>query len=161
MSNRYDHSWLTWSSRADCVSHPRHLLLPSTCPLVPCENSLLRWASSANKKEKAVNFIPSCHGANHCCGHCERQDGPDLDTVVVVIIVIVPAFLQWPCTIKTAWVDLRALSRTFPVLTNRKHLPIVDKKCALDRPGRSNRAWPICNKTSYIEFYCTPCGTLT
>ena len=30
-----------------------------------------------------------------------------------------------------------------PVLTNRKYLPIVDKKGALDRLGRSNRARPV------------------
>ncbi len=30
-----------------------------------------------------------------------------------------------------------------PVLTNRKYLPIMDKKCALDRLGRSNRPQPI------------------
>ena len=32
---------------------------------------------------------------------------------------------------------------SIPVLTNRKYLPIVDKKCTLDRLGRSNRARPI------------------
>ncbi len=30
-----------------------------------------------------------------------------------------------------------------PVLTNRKYLPIVDKKCGLDRLGPSNRAQPV------------------
>ncbi len=35
-----------------------------------------------------------------------------------------------------------ALWWPIPILTNRKYSPIVDKKCALDRLGRSNRAQP-------------------
>ena len=35
-----------------------------------------------------------------------------------------------------------------PVLSNRKYLPIVDKKGALDRLGRSNRARPFSNNKS-------------
>ncbi len=37
------------------------------------------------------------------------------------------------------------------VLTNTKYLPIMDKKCALDRLGRSNRAWPMLHLVTYIK----------
>ncbi len=61
------------------------------------------------------------------------QIGNDHDPPLLLLHFNGRAWLKWPGSICGALI---------PVLTNKKYLPIVDKKCALDRLGRSNRARP-------------------
>ncbi len=50
---------------------------------------------------------------------------------------------QWPCMIEIAWVDLGC---PYPG-SYKQEIPVnLDKKCTLDRLGRSNRARPIRQK---------------
>ncbi len=73
-------------------------------------------------------------GQDNGPGTCLPEMSPSEISGWYLVSIQTNECFHWPCTI---------LGAPIPVLTNRKCLPIVDKKCALDRLGRFNRARPL------------------